>query len=53
MEETESDNEFEFDDDADDPRYDLLSEYVLSSFHIKPDKWRKLMLTDHYRVSVI
>lgn len=52
MEDSESDHSFEFEDDIDDPRFDLISVYVLSSFHIKPDKWRKLMLTDNYRVSV-
>ena len=39
--------------DFSDPRFEYLSEYILKSFKLKPDKWSKLVGNEEYRQIII
>ena len=39
--------------DFNDPRFEYISEYVLKTFKLKPDKWTKLVGNEEYKQVVI
>ena len=36
-----------------DPRFDYISEYILKTFKLKPDKWSKLLGSEEYKQVII
>ena len=38
--------------DFNDPRFEYISEYVLKTFKLKPDKWTKLVGNDEYKQTI-
>ncbi len=38
--------------DSADPRFEHVSEYVLKTFKLKPDKWSKLLGNEEYRILI-
>ena len=39
--------------DFNDPRFEYISEYVLKTFKLKPDKWSKLVGNEEYKQIVL